>query len=316
MATVSVVLATYNGEKYLRKQLESIKQQTVNPTELVISDDHSTDSTNRIIEDFFEELHGIKTIYNRNRTNVGFIQNFRKALSFATSDYIFLCDQDDIWHKKKLESMLFDMENNQDIQSLVTSFRLIDENDNEIKMSESEILTNNHFLKRRVSKMEIVRISPTEVSLQNVSPGCTSAHRYGIVSEYLRRSDLQGIPHDWALNLIASHRNGLFFRNTPTISYRIHSENAIGIKKRATCACERSEVLDEHIKQLEEARKFEDLSSSASRHLSILRRRKLSLARNSLFSWIIGLPLVLGKYSRYHFSSYMMDLTYILRKQH
>ena len=94
MRTVSVVMATYNGEKYLREQLDSIIQQTYPIHEIIIQDDCSTDGTITIIEAYIKKYPYVKLFSNDH--NVGFNQNFKNAAMRATGDLVAISDQDDI----------------------------------------------------------------------------------------------------------------------------------------------------------------------------------------------------------------------------
>ena len=101
---VSVVLCTYNGEKYIREQLESIVSQTYPIHELLIQDDCSTDATPLIIEEYKEKYPFIR--FYRNKNNLGFNRNFWKAFEKVTGDYIAISDQDDIWVDTKIEVLV------------------------------------------------------------------------------------------------------------------------------------------------------------------------------------------------------------------
>lgn len=101
MKTVSVVMATYNGEKYLREQLDSIINQTYPIHEIIIQDDCSIDGTIAIIEEYAREYSNIMFFVNDN--NLGINQNFKTAVMRATGDFIALSDQDDIWFPDKIE---------------------------------------------------------------------------------------------------------------------------------------------------------------------------------------------------------------------
>lgn len=98
---ISVVMCTYNGEKFIREQLDSILQQTVSVDEIIIQDDCSTDGTYNILLEYEQKYSSIK-IY-RNSQNIGINANFFNAISKAEGDYIAISDQDDIWHQQKLE---------------------------------------------------------------------------------------------------------------------------------------------------------------------------------------------------------------------
>ena len=101
---VSVVLCTYNGEKYIREQLESIVSQTYPIHELLIQDDCSTDATPLIIEEYKEKYPFIR--FYRNKNNLGFNRNFWKAFEKVTGDYIAISDQDDIWVPNKVKNVM------------------------------------------------------------------------------------------------------------------------------------------------------------------------------------------------------------------
>ena len=99
---ISIAMATYNGAKYLQAQLESFVAQTERPTELVVCDDRSTDETVSILQRFSAAAPFSVRIY-QNASNLGFVQNFARAISLCGGDLIFLSDQDDVWLSHKLE---------------------------------------------------------------------------------------------------------------------------------------------------------------------------------------------------------------------
>lgn len=97
-------MCTYNGEKYVNEQLESIIQQTRRPDEIIVCDDGSTDKTVNIVQKVLKES-GITYKIIKNLTKLGFIKNFEKAISLCKGDIIFLSDQDDYWLDNKIEKM-------------------------------------------------------------------------------------------------------------------------------------------------------------------------------------------------------------------
>lgn len=98
---ISIVMCTYNGEKYIREQLDSLLRQTLLPSEIIIQDDCSTDNTCKIVMEYSLKHPFIKLF--RNKQNKGINENFFSAIQKATCDYIAICDQDDIWEDYKLE---------------------------------------------------------------------------------------------------------------------------------------------------------------------------------------------------------------------
>jgi Glycosyl transferase family 2 len=101
---ISVALCTYNGEEFLREQLDSIGRQTRLPDEVVACDDGSKDDTVEILRAFGEEAP-FPVHVHRNQKNLGSTKNFEQAIRLCTGDVIALCDQDDVWLPEKLEKL-------------------------------------------------------------------------------------------------------------------------------------------------------------------------------------------------------------------
>ena len=106
---ISVVMCTFNGAKYLAEQLDSILAQSYSNIEIIVVDDCSTDNTFEILKNYQPKDSRIQVF--QNSKNLGFVQNFSKAISLATGDYIALADQDDIWKPYKLEKFANDIQN-------------------------------------------------------------------------------------------------------------------------------------------------------------------------------------------------------------
>ncbi|QCK87822.1 glycosyltransferase [Phreatobacter aquaticus] len=102
MAKISVLLATYNGARFIEAQLESIRRQTVAPAELWVTDDGSTDGTLRLVSNFAERAHFPVRI-RLNTERVGYGENFLSGTTLCEGEFIAFCDQDDDWHPEKLE---------------------------------------------------------------------------------------------------------------------------------------------------------------------------------------------------------------------
>lgn len=101
--TVQILLATYNGARFLREQLDSLFSQTYQDFTILVRDDGSTDGTLEIIERYRQQFPEKITLLTDNLKNVGATQNFGILLENASADYIFFCDQDDVWLEQKLE---------------------------------------------------------------------------------------------------------------------------------------------------------------------------------------------------------------------
>jgi glycosyltransferase involved in cell wall biosynthesis len=121
---ISVCIATFNGEKYIEKQLASILSQIAENDEVVICDDGSNDRTISLIENFTD----IRIRLHNNPIRLGHVKNFEAALSLARGDYIFLSDQDDVWLSGRVERMLSFVEGESRAWLVASNFDLIDEN--------------------------------------------------------------------------------------------------------------------------------------------------------------------------------------------
>jgi glycosyltransferase involved in cell wall biosynthesis len=101
---VSIAMCTYNGDRFIKEQLDSILNQTYKNLEIIITDDCSSDNTVKIIKEYMQKDDRIK--FFQNEQNMGFVKNFEKAISLCSGEYIALADQDDRWKENKLEVFL------------------------------------------------------------------------------------------------------------------------------------------------------------------------------------------------------------------
>jgi len=128
---VAVLIATYNGEAFLKQQLDSILNQTYSNIKIYISDDNSSDTTVQIIENYKEKFPD-KIFYTLNKSNVGVVKNFENLIFNCQEEYMALSDQDDIWQvnklKKQMDAMLELESENISLPCLVNSdLSMIDE---------------------------------------------------------------------------------------------------------------------------------------------------------------------------------------------
>ena len=227
---ISVAMATYNGEKYIQKQLDSILNQSHKVNEIILVDDKSTDNTREVIQKYIQQHPEMKFSFYVNEENLGYKKNFKKAMSYCRGEYIFLCDQDDIWLSNKVEEMIAIMDTHPNILSLASSFSFIDKDDKTFEVEKVKGLSNNNLLRRNVEKDALVSISFDELCIQNYFQGCALVIRKKI-SEEFQKIFTEELFHDWLLNLIAAKYEGMFFINKPLFQYRIHDHNTIGINE-------------------------------------------------------------------------------------
>ena len=223
---VSLVMAVYNGEKYLIEQLDSIRKQTYPIAEVLLLDDVSTDNSYELIHQYIDGYKLINWKLIKNETNLGYRKNFKKGLEMVTGDIIFLCDQDDRWHLNKVETMVEYMKD-EAVLSLASSFNMMDEHSEIFKVENQKGKSNNNLLFKEVTE-ELTEIDLKSLLEMNFSQGCCMAIKKEVKDEYLKVT--QGkLPHDWELNIISAIQNGCYYLDIPLIDYRIHNNNTIGM---------------------------------------------------------------------------------------
>jgi glycosyltransferase involved in cell wall biosynthesis len=126
MTRISIAMATLNGERYIREQLESFAGQSRRPDQLVVCDDGSTDETLAIVEEFAAAA-SFPVIISRNPERLGYSDNFARAISLCDGELIFLSDQDDVWFASKIATTIEAFINNPGAQVVITDQILTDE---------------------------------------------------------------------------------------------------------------------------------------------------------------------------------------------
>lgn len=230
MSRISIAMATYNGQRYIKAQLRSILEQTRQPDQVVIFDDCSTDDTADIVRDFIRENGCDGWTLTVGEKNAGFVGNFRRAVRAATGDIVFLCDQDDVWHANKIETVMRLFETNDDICAVNSSFREVDGSGVPIPYKPRMNRANHGLIRGRIQPGACRKFAFSDIVWRNISPGCTAAFRCECAALFDRHFSPH-CPHDWAMNIFAAALNGLYFLNEELIDYRLHGGNALGINK-------------------------------------------------------------------------------------
>jgi glycosyltransferase involved in cell wall biosynthesis len=210
---VSIAMATYNGAKFLSRQLDSIYAQTYRPLEVVVTDDCSDDETLTILEEY-RSRHGLRVVSNP--TRLGFMKNFEKAISLCSGEYIALSTQDDIWLPHKIERLVSSIGKTSLICSDVS---LIDERDAVMVQSLQRALhipvpqTENQF---------------TTLAFLDYVRGCTSMFQRSLMSRALPIPEA-AMSHDWWLGICATRMRGVTYLSEQLTLYRRHSSNTVGV---------------------------------------------------------------------------------------
>lgn len=205
-------MTTYNGEQYLREQLDSIYSQTLQPDEVIVVDDCSSDLTPQILKEYHQKK-GL--IYFINETNLGINKNFEKAVSFCSGNYIAFSDQDDVWFKNKLEksfSKLLEIEG--DEPSLVSC--------NNVLVDYALRIINN---KKRSMDKDQENFSKT--LLGHYSQGCTLIINKKLKDYIIPFPEDNKLVYDLYIGLTSAMIGNKYYIAEPLMYYRSHFNNAL-----------------------------------------------------------------------------------------
>lgn len=219
---VTVLLAVYNGEKYLKSQIDSLLDQTFKEIKIIIRDDGSNDNSTRIIAEYCKNYPQIiSTVEGVPTGNAA--RNFARLLEVCDDDYIMFCDQDDIWLPEKIEKTLEAVKSQEgkcgEIPVLAHSdLKVVDQNLN--------VISDSFF---NFQKLCQDNVTLPRLLTQNYVTGCTVMINRAL-KEKCGTIPPSCIMHDWWLALVAVLFGKIICLKNPTILYRQHSGNQVGAK--------------------------------------------------------------------------------------
>lgn len=225
---ISLCMCTYNGEQYIREQLDSIVNQTKLPNEIIVFDDASTDNTVAILNEYKAAYPQIYWDIRVNEQNAGWRVNFKNCLEQATGDVIFLADQDDIWMRDKLAVMTRTLLQNPAIQVLVSDYTPF--------YMDGSI---DHGIEVETEGTKTVSPLPADKKLLYcLRPGCTFALTKEALIDFVAcwQSDFA---HDAIFWYTAALKGTLYRIDYSSILFRRHSSNASSNKNKRISAAER-----------------------------------------------------------------------------
>ena len=208
---VSVAMATYNGEKYLKEQLDSILENLKSNDEIIISDDGSTDKTLKILEQYEGEDSRIKVYKN---SKLGVKKNFEKAIEHSNGKYIFLADQDDVWTIDKVDKVLKAFNEN-DCSLVIHDAIVVNENLKKI---------NDSFFSLRNSRSGILKNI-----YKNSYIGCCIAFK-STMKKYILPIPNNIEMHDQWIGILNDKYGKSIFLKDKLIKYRRHTANVSKMK--------------------------------------------------------------------------------------
>lgn len=289
--SVSVVLCTYNGARYLHEQLDSVLTQTRLPDQIVLRDDASSDDTWVMLTAWRDTAaaRGIRVSLKRNQHNAGYVGNFEAALADASGQIVFLCDQDDVWHRDKIAVMLAEFERRPRLLLLHSDARLVDARGADM----------------HCSVFKALEVSPEELALihmgrafdvllrRNLVTGATTAMRRSLL-EHAAPFPRKMVHDEW-LALVAAATGEMDCLERALIDYRQHDANQIGARRRdarqrwGDLWVSRAEALRREIARMQELR-GRVLGLPRSSHVTPLARLDDKLAHFEERLRIGGMP--------------------------
>lgn len=219
----SVIICTYNGQKYILELLESIMSQLVTPSEIVVSDDGSTDSTLSIIRQFELKYSNVKIRYI-DGPRKGPSVNFITALSIAKYDWVFLSDQDDIWVDNKVDKYFSHVRDQYNPLMLFSDAALID--------NDGKLLFRSHLDSVGIQGINLDQ----RIFYKNPIQGATILLNRSMLdlivflSSNVRVTDV--LMYDWWIGILSLNVGKVIFIDEKLLLYRIHDGNLVGITKR------------------------------------------------------------------------------------
>ncbi len=223
---IDILLAAFNGEKFIKEQIDSILNQTCRDWQLLIRDDGSTDATVQIIKSYTGKFPDKIWLIEDNLGNLGTGHNFGRLLEQAESEYIMFSDQDDFWLPEKIELTLNKMKEAERLNPgepllVFTDLKIVDENLN--------LIADSLWSYHKINPQEGSRLE--NLVFRDIVTGCTI-----MINKKLREISVP-IPdfsrlHDWWITLKAAKYGKIFILPQATILYRQHSANVSGTRKK------------------------------------------------------------------------------------
>ncbi len=224
---ITILMAAYNGEKYIAEQIESILYQTELNWKLIIQDDCSSDGTFAIAESYAHRYPDRISAVRRITPSGSAQNNFFSMLHFADSEYIMFCDDDDVWLPEKIHVSLLKMKKLEKAFSNETPLLV----HTDLRVTDSELNTISDSL-MHMQKLNPTRTDLNHMFIQNIVTGCTVMVNRHLLKLSVEHSLPQhAVMHDWWFALIASSLGQIDFSPEVTVLYRQHENNQVGAKR-------------------------------------------------------------------------------------
>jgi len=218
---VDILLATYNGEKYIKEQIESILNQTYKNIQIIISDDCSQDGTRDILKQY-ENNEKIKVFYQEK--NLGYVKNFEFLLKQVENEIYMLSDQDDVWKEEKIEKTIKKLKN-ENLDLVFGDLEVVDENLNTICKSYNKYMHLDKKIEKYINSYKLQY-------MYNCMTGCTIASKKEWIDKFLPfPTNSKYVIHDYWMGLVIALKGKVGYLKEPYILYRQHGNNQVGVSK-------------------------------------------------------------------------------------
>jgi len=224
MKNIDIALPTYNGEKYIGRQIESIQRQEYPEWRLLIRDDGSTDQTVSIIKNYV--LKDKRILFAEDKDEyLGVVKNFSHLLKLADADYVMLCDQDDVWLPDKINKSLDHMRR---MEKASPGLPILVHSDLRVVDSSLKVIAPSFRQFQCLDPESSGKIG--RLLVQNMAVGCTMIMNRSLVELSLPIPD-GALMHDWWIALVACAMGRVGYIDEPTVLYRQHGSNTLGSRR-------------------------------------------------------------------------------------
>ena len=208
---VQILMSTYNGERFLAEQIESLLRQTWGNLEILIRDDGSKDGTSDILKEYGAKYNNIKVFLEE---NLGVSRSFFELLKKSDADMVAFCDQDDIWLEQKVEAAVQRLEHEQGPALYCSNKILVDSDGTPMEKQDR---------RERVPGFG-------NAVVECICTGCTTVMNREMAQIIKAKTPQRAILHDWWSYLVAAYAGKVIFDKNAYIKYRQHGGNVVGAK--------------------------------------------------------------------------------------
>lgn len=285
---IDILMATYNGENYLKEQIDSILNQTHQDFRLLISDDCSQDGTRQILKEYVEKDNRVVVFLQTK--NLGVVKNFEYLMEKVENEYFMFSDQDDIWQNDKIK---------RSIEQIIKTNSDLVYSDLEVVNQDLDVLYQSYWKLKGFEKKVKKYNDFKSLYLNNFVTGCTML----VKSKWLEKilplpHKSKYILHDYWTALVVSKFGKMTYLDQPLVKYRQHFGNNIGSKKRSDQIKDFSQMRElfidvkkDHFKTLIqnadvwEDEKLADLGKQSLQYFEALKQVKKASFKNSSLFW-------------------------------